>query len=169
MKAFSITMLFAMLGLFAVGCGPKADPSPPAKPKAEHAEHPEHGPHNGELIELGKEEFHAELCHDEATEKVTIYLLDHEAKKAVAIPDADITLNLIAGGAPQQFKLPAVRQSDDPAGQSSKFELTEAKLCDGIRTKGNKARLNVSIKGQPYLGEYVVEEEHAHDHSKDKK
>ena len=28
---------------------------------ATHAPHPEHGPHDGDLIELGKEDYHAEV------------------------------------------------------------------------------------------------------------
>ena len=172
MRVLTTVLMLTAVSLFMVGCGPGKTTPPAEKPKEEHADHghPEHGPHKGELIELGKEEYHAELVHDDATEKVTIYLLDKEAKKAVAIAEKEITLNLIAAGAaPQQFKLPAAPQADDAAGQSSRFELTEAKLCDGICVKGNKARLNVTIQGTPYTGEYTVEEEHDHDHKKDKK
>lgn len=163
------TILFASLGFLAVaalGCGPATKPLAPAPPKEVH-NHPEHGPHGGELIELGKEEYHAELVHDEATKKVTIYLLDHEAKKAVAIEAGEVAFNLIPSGQPpKQFKLPAVREESDPAGKSSRFELTEADLCDTWCTKGTKARLNVTIDGTPFSGEITSEDEHDHTHHK---
>ncbi len=44
--------------------------------------HPTEGPHHGTLIELGKEEYHAELVHDD--KMVTIYILDSAAKKGCA-------------------------------------------------------------------------------------
>lgn len=167
MRVVSVSLMLFALILCTTGCGPGKTTPNAEKPKDAHAEHAhaEHGPHNGELIELGKEEYHAELLHDDAAEKVTVYLLDKDAKKAVAISDKEIILNLVAAGMPQQFKLAAVPQSDDAAGQSSRFELTDAKLCDGVCIKGNKARLNVSIQGTPYTGEYTVTDEHDHDHA----
>lgn len=172
MKTLFNCLAVVSLSLFAFGCGPgmKVDSNPPAKPADDHREHAhgEHGPHQGEIIELGKEEYHAELCHDEKTKKVTIYLLDKEAKKAVTIGDKEITFNLVAGAAPQQFKILAVPQAADAAGQSSRFELVDEKLCDLVGTKGSKARLNVTINGTPYSGEYTVEEDHAHDHEQKK-
>src|SRR5690349_7579690 len=42
-----------------------------------------HGPHEGDLIELGEEEFHAEVVFDEESDKVILYLLGSDAKTAV--------------------------------------------------------------------------------------
>ena len=85
------------------------------------AGHPEEGPHHGHLIELGKEEFHAELVHDDAAHKVTIYLLDGAAKKTVAVAEKELNINLVVNGTPQSFKLPAIAQTEDAPGQSSRF------------------------------------------------
>jgi hypothetical protein len=160
-----------LLGLtFAVGCG-----DAPKKPtdKAGHHEgdghkdgeaghaHAEHGPHGGQLIELGKEEYHGELLHDDAAHKITIYLLDGAAKKSVAIADQELTLNIVVEGKPLQFKLQAAPQTDDPAGQSSRFELVDHALCEALDAPKSKGRLNVTIAGKPYSGE-VGHEAHEH-------
>jgi hypothetical protein len=57
-------------------------------------EHPTEGPHGGHLIELGNEEYHAELLHDEKTHTVTIHLFAGAAKEPAAVPLEEITLQL---------------------------------------------------------------------------
>lgn len=121
--------------------------------------HPEEGPHQGHLIELGEEEYHAELAHDEATKTVTIYLLDKTAKVAVPIADPEIVLNLVVDGQPLQAKLIAAPQEGDPAGQSSRFSLTDEKVLEALEAPKTTGRLNLSIGGKPYIG--AVEH---HDH-----
>jgi hypothetical protein len=123
--------------------------------------HPEEGPHHGSLIELGREEYHAELVHDDAADKVTIYLLDGAAKKAVAIADKEISVNLIVAGQPQQFKLPAAPQTEDAAGSSSRFELTNKEFCRALDDEKTTGRLNLTISGKPYAGEIT---HGGHDH-----
>ena len=50
--------------------------APPAAHEHDHGHaHPSEGPHHGALIELGKEDYHAEIVHDEKTDTVTIYIL----------------------------------------------------------------------------------------------
>jgi hypothetical protein len=124
-------------------------------------DHPEEGPHHGSLIELGKEEYHAELVHDDTAHKVTIYLLDGAAKKAVAIADKEIGVNLVIAGKPQQFKLPAAPQTEDAAGSSSRFELTSKEFCEALDDEKTTGRLNLSIAGKPYAGEIT---HGGHDH-----
>ena len=75
--------------------------------------HPTEGPHHGALIELGKEEYHAELVHDDRAGFVTIYILDGAAKTAVPIQAKEVTLNLLVGGKPRQFRLAALAQPGD--------------------------------------------------------
>ncbi len=156
--------MLVMLSLaFTTGCG--GDAAKKTAEKSEHHEgdghkageaghaHAEEGPHKGHLIELGKEEYHAELTHDDATHKVTIYLLDGEVKKSVAIAEKELTINLVVNGKPIQFKLPAAPQSGDPAGQSSRFELSDKALCDGWDAPKSTGRLNVMIAGKQFSGE----------------
>ncbi len=131
--------------------------------KADAHAHAETGPHKGQLIEFGKEEYHGELVHDDAAHKVTIYLLDFAAVKSVAIADPELTVNLVVDGKPAQFKLPAVAQSDDPAGQSSRFELVNEAFCEALDDPKTTGRLNVTIAGKTYSGE-VQHGDHGHAH-----
>ncbi len=89
--------------------GPTGSSSTKVDNHAGHAghDHPSEGPHGGELIDLGKEEYHAELVHDDATHTITIYVLDGSAKVAMPIEATEMALNLLVDGKPQQFKLPA--------------------------------------------------------------
>jgi len=125
----------------------------------DHA-HPAEGPHHGQLIELGKEEYHAELMHDEASRTVAIYVLDNEAKNAVPIEAKEVTVNLVVGGKPSQFTLSAAPQESDPAGKASRFQLADEKLCDGLDAEGTTGRLNLEIAGKPFTGE-VAHHDHA--------
>jgi hypothetical protein len=146
-----------------IGCNPPSAPDVPA-PTSDHDHahaHSEHGPHEGELIELGNEEYHAELTHDDATKTVTIYLLDNEAMAPVAIADAEISLNLVVDGQPMQVKLAAAPQEGDAEGQSSRFSVTDEKVLEALEAEKTTGMLNVSIGGKEYSGKV----EH-HDHGK---
>lgn len=157
----------------AIGCGE----GKPAAEKGTHHEHGGHqagehghsdeGPHHGHLIELGKEEYHAELLHDDATHKITLYVLDGSAKKAVSIAETELTVNVLVADKPTQFKIPAVPQADDPSGQSSRFELVNEPLCEALDDPKSKARLSLTIAGKPYSGDMAHEgHDHDHDHKK---
>ena len=126
--------------------------------------HAAEGPHHGHLIELGKEEYHAELTHDEASKTMAVYLLDSSAKVSVPIPDPEILINVSVGGKPTQYKLAAVPEASDPPGQSSKFSLTNAELLDALEAPKMTGRLNVTIKGQSYIGPIEHEEHAEHTH-----
>lgn len=126
--------------------------------------HAEEGPHHGHLIELGEEEYHAELTHDEASKRVSIYLLDKEAKTAVAISDPDIVLNLATGGQPFQVRLLAAPQQGDPAGQASCFSVTDEKVLEALESPKTTGRLNVTINGKAYVGEVTHQEHGEHNH-----
>lgn len=114
--------------------------------------HPSEGPHHGTLIELGKEDYHAELIHDDQADTVTIYVLDASATKAVPIPARQLTLNVRAAGKPQQFLLAAVPQAGDPAESASVFTLKNDQLSRALDAKGTTGRLNVEIGGKMYVG-----------------
>lgn len=133
-----------------------------AKPAHSHDhDHPSTGPHKGSLIELGDEEYHAELLHDDAAHKVTIYLLDSKATGKATSSEAKIALNFVVDGKPQQFMLPAAPQADDAAGAASKFELVDEALCTALDAPKNAGKLNVTIGGKQYTGALAGD---AHDH-----
>lgn len=109
----------------------------------------EHGPHKGELIELGDEEYHAELLHDKTS--VTIYVLDSTAKKDVAIDvAAPVVINLKQNGKPAQFALKASPQPSDAKGKSSKFTSDSADLAKLINDHHADARLRIVIEGKTF-------------------
>lgn len=126
----------------------------------EHA-HPEHGPHNGQLIELGDEEYHAELIDDEKTATVTIYLLDGKAKGPVGVESPTLTINVRQGRKPLQFQLKAAPQKGDGQGTSSRFVLKNKQLVQLLDNDKAEKRLRVTIKGKAYNAKI---EHHHHDH-----
>ncbi|MEZ6087100.1 MAG: hypothetical protein R3C05_03520 [Pirellulaceae bacterium] len=115
--------------------------------------HPTEGPHGGELIELGNEEYHAELVHNEAEGSVTLYVLDGAAKVPVAIDAIEVTINAKHQGEPVQFKLAANAETDDPTGKSSRFVSTDAQLGDVLDEEGADARLVLKINEKSYRGQ----------------
>jgi len=153
LSATSCSVIVLLSSALSIGCNDAA--TKPTKKPDQHAAHAhaDEGLHHGRLIELGNEEYHAELTHDDAAHRVTIYLLDGAVKKSVAIPERELTLNLVVDGKPLQFKLPAAPQADDPVGQSSRFELVEPALVEAIDAPKSTGRINVTIAGKQYSGE----------------
>lgn len=163
----------AVAGL-AVGCGPAAAPpekaastaSQPAEPddghghSHDHGHSHEHGPHGGDLLELGDEEYHAEVVHDE--ESVTVYVLDGNAKEAVAIDAPNVTINLKQEDRPVQFELPAAPQEKDPAGSASRFVLKNADLAKLVTQAKSEPKLVVAVQGKSYRADIVHAHGHAH-------
>ncbi len=117
----------------------------------DHAEHA-HGPHEGEIVELGGGAFHAEVVHDHAARRVTVYLLGEDLKSAV--PNAkDLLINVVADGKPQQHALAA---TPGEAREIARFELVDESLCDALDVKDAQARLTVTIDGNSYSGDLTA-------------
>ncbi|MCX7429652.1 MAG: hypothetical protein NTY17_01360 [Planctomycetia bacterium] len=150
-----------LAAVFGTGSGSAVAAQPKAQ-KSGHAHvHPTEGPHHGALIELGREDYHAELVHDDATNTVTIYILDGAAKDAVAIEAKQLTLNLLVGGKPQQFQLVSMPQSSDSEGRCSAFGCTSEPMCKAIDAKGTTGRLSVEVSGKRFVGKLGA---HSHAH-----
>jgi hypothetical protein len=173
MRRFSIV---AGIGLVAMcfwafgGCG-KGEPAAPEG--AETAESHEHdhadeGPHGGHIIELGNEDYHAELTHDDDAHRVGVYFLGDDAKTAKPIDAESVTINVAVDGKPSSYTLPAAPQEGEAEGKSSYFELVSEPLNIVVSGKSESprtnARLNVTIEGKPYVG-LVETEAHDHDHA----
>ena len=154
------------VGVFVCGCTsqpgePAAQPSQIDGSHAEH-EHPSAGPHGGELIELGNEQYHAEIVHDA---NVTVYLLDGAAKAAVAVPDAAPVVNISHDGNAEQFKLAASPLPEDPAGASSRFVSDDVELLTDLKEGHAEAQFVFTIEGTQYRGELHHEhDEEGHQH-----
>lgn len=145
-----------------VGC--EKPTAAPSKDKAgtsshDHHDHGEEGPHHGHLIELGEEEFHAELVHDDAGGKVIIYLLDSKAKDPVAADSEEVVLSVVVEQQPKEFILKAT-----DAAKRDQFESKEPELVANLdHDKDAKGRLQVTINKKPFTG--IIEHE-AHSHNK---
>jgi len=160
-RAFGVVAMGLAVAWVAGGASSLA--AQPKTQKGAHAHaHPSEGPHHGSLIELGREDYHAELVHDDATNTVTIYMLDGAAKDAVPIDAKQLTLNLLVGGKPQQFQLTAQPQSNDPEGICSAFGCTSEPMCKALDAKGTTGRLNVEVSGKRFVGKLGG---HTHNHA----
>jgi hypothetical protein len=160
--SFALAAL-CLLGLIGCGKGQPGAPGGSAAPE-EHA-HDDEGPHGGHIIELGTEEYHAELTHAEDSHKVGIYLLGKDAKTAMPIEAASVNIIVKVDDKPSQYVLPAVPQEGETGGKSSYFELDSEPLHTVVsgesEAKSKLARLSLDIAGKAYGG--VIETE-AHDH-----
>ncbi len=152
------------------GCGAEPGTNTSSGGKAEteavdahagHA-HPTEGPHHGDLVELGNEEYHAEVVHDEDAGTITIYVLDGAVSKQVPIEATEITINVKHDGQPEQHKLAAVPDATDPSGKSSRFVSNNTELAEHLDEEGAEARLVLTIDGKSFRG--VIAHNHDHDH-----
>ncbi len=117
-------------------------------------EHEHKSPHGGALLEVGAEVAHLELVHDEKAGKVTLYVLDGEAKNAVPIKDAP-KLNIKSKDGNKQIETKSVDAKD---GMASKFEATD----DALKADPLQGRIVVSIKDKKYNVD--IKEDRDHDH-----
>jgi hypothetical protein len=134
---------------------------PVSDPHASAHNHPSEGPHHGILVELGAEEFHAEIVLPDASENaaLTVYVLDSAAKEVVAIDSTEITINLSHDGNAEQFKLAASPDDGDADGKASRFSSSDAELVSHFRSDAVHGQLVLTINGTSYRGEI---DHHAH-------
>ena len=158
-----VVMMFAsgFLVLALTGCGREIKVPPSAAESADGHAHPSAGPHGGSLVELGNEEYHAELVHGDAAGTVTVYVLDSAAKASVAIDAPEMSINLTHDGRGEQFKLAASAAPGDSQGNASRFVSTDAELAEDLDQEEAAAELVVNIHGKQYRGAI----QHGHDHA----
>lgn len=170
MRRTSALLLSSVVALMASGCKPSPSESSVDPPHTEQdghdhgatddLAHPQQGPHGGHLIELGEEQYHAELLHDEATHTVTVHLLDSTGTKPIATGPDKILLQVFRDAQFLEFELSAAGDSTEPAG--SHFQLIDEDLVDFLlHAESVRARLQATIDGQEYIGTI---EHTAHDH-----
>ena len=130
----------------------------------EHA-HPTEGPHHGMLVELGNENYHAEVVHDDEAGTLVVYLLDSAAKDAVFSEAPEVVINIKKGDQPLQFKLGGLKKDGQPEGKFSEYSLVEPELLKALHDEASTAKLSITIDGKPYSGEVSHEDHAAHDHA----
>lgn len=164
--SWAVAVLLGLIGL--AGCGGEQggefrtfDPNKDKAPDAEHGHAHEHGPHDGELVELGEEEYHAEFVFDHDHAKISLYLLGADAKTPVPIDAKEIALDASGMKGPKTYALAAVPLDGEAEGKSSRFESAEEELVDlfshDAKTVG---KFKVTIEGKEFSGE--VRNAHAH-------
>lgn len=164
-----VSLSLSVLAL--AGCPSTAERSDgsTARQSAQHP-HASEGPHGGDLIELGSEEYHAELVfpkHSGEDEAVTIYLLDDTAEHTVAVDATEVKLNMLRDGRGEQFTLAASPESSDAEGTSSRFTSSEEELLDLFHREEVEGELVVNIGGKQYrgdIGHHHADHGHGHTH-----
>lgn len=161
------------LGLL-IGCGPTAEYKTNEQLQSERGHEHEHdhehggaaGPHGGALVELGEEEYHAEVVVDEKTHSLVVYLLGKDAKSASPIAATELTVGL---GGEKSVTLKAVTQAEDGEGKASKFELADEKVVHDLLDAGFlHGSLKVQIGEKAYEGHIDAHFDHDHDHADEK-
>ncbi len=137
-RSWLLNGMLAGLFVVGIGCGSKPDedykkfkPSE-AKPLVEDHGHGQKGPNGGEIVELGDEDFHAEVVLDEKKGEMSIYILGRDAKTAKPIEATELVLSFKHGDKSEDFKLVATKQEGDAEGQASLFSITDPKLMDEL-------------------------------------
>lgn len=161
--------LAALTPLFLAGCGGSSSDKPTTEVKDkghDHAhdhDHAHHGPHEGHLIELGEEEFHAEWTHDDATGKVTIYVLDAAIKKEVPIAAETVTIVVKNKADEKSYELAAVNRTTGEMPTAHQFEIIDKELLGVLETIGGdiSATLKIDVNGKKFDGKITLEE-HKH-------
>ncbi|WP_373653611.1 MULTISPECIES: hypothetical protein [unclassified Schlesneria] len=175
-----LACLAIVLSCAGLGCNPQSDyksvdeaKKAPPLPDHDHG-HGAKGPHGGGLVELGAEEYHAEILVDHDTESVVVYVLGKDAKTDEFVAAQDVTIAL-EGKEPLTLK--AAPKPDSPEGKTSKFALEDHDLVHALMDAGFlHGDLRITIGDKPYIGhiDYHLDgsshDEHGHDeHGHDEK
>lgn len=134
---------------------------------AHEHQHSTTGPKGGVLVELGDEELHAEVLHDDEAGTVTVYLLDSEAKRYVSVTTPEIVISVRTGRRTEQFRLKSKPQKGDRQGQTSRYELKSPTLVELLDGHDAEAKLSLKIGKRSFVGviPHVHDHEHGHAHS----
>jgi hypothetical protein len=163
MKVTAMLLLLAF-GAARPGCAAEAPGHAGHNHVAAGHHHPTTGPRGGALLELGREEFHAELLLDEEHDQITICLLDSSAAKPVTSEVPFLRINVKASNKPRQYKLtPIYAAGREPSGATDCYAIVSPQLMRDLHTKGHVAKLSVMIGRKSYSAK-LEHEAHEHNH-----
>ena len=174
MSRFNLFLsLAATVALVSVGCDPKAGSKPVADlkkaPAGDHDhEHGAKGPHGGGLIELGAEEYHAELVVDHDVHSIVVYVLGKDAKTPELVTATEVTVTPEGKDA---VTLKAAPQQGEADGKTSKFAAENDDLVHAwMEAKFVHGDLRITIGDKNYVGhiDYHMDGDHDHDHDEKK-
>ena len=124
-------------------------------------DHNSHGPNKGDLLEIGRGEYHAELVVDEESNQVAVYLLDSTLKSYISIDSTYLVVNFKVGNKPVQVKMLPVPQDADTKHLSSRFSLISPELFAALHDSKSDAKLSLRIGKKSYVSKFA----HNHDHT----
>lgn len=162
------------LTLCSWGCTSKQDYKPvtdvkKADPLPDHDHgHAAKGPHGGGIVELGDEEYHAEVVVDHDSESLIVYVLGKDAKTAEPVAATEVT---IAREGKDALTLKATPEASDGEGKASKFTIVDHDLVHKVMDEGfMHGDLRITIGDKPYNGkiDYHLDgsSHEGHDHDK---
>jgi hypothetical protein len=149
-------------GLISAGCNQpggdyktaqqiKQEKQAAGQAEPDHAHDDSEGPHGGSIVELGDDEYHAEVMVDGKTHSLTVYLYGPDAKTVSPIAAEEIA---VVTEDDTKLALKAAPQEGDAEGKSSKFILTDEAAVGPIAEAGFlHGSLQVEIDGKPYRGD----------------
>lgn len=150
-------VVVAMTGLLAAGCDGSKSEFKTAKELNTGKGHDEHdhdhdaGPHGGAIVELGADEYHAEIVVDGKAHALRVYMLGPDAKTAAPVAATELK---IATEDNQTLTLKAAPQTGETEGKASLFELADEKAVDGLEKAGYlHGSLQIEIGGKAYRGD----------------
>lgn len=126
--------------------------------------HGSHGPNGGDIVELGNEEFHAEVVVDESANRIDVFILGSDAETAKPIAASEITLSFTHGDEIEEFQLMASALDGEPDGQASKFTLTDEDAFEELHEHSEGATLTFTAGDQKLSGTFTHSHDHGHDH-----
>ena len=125
-----------------------------------------HGPNGGHIVELGDEEFHAEVAMDQ-TRKLTIYLLDESVKNAKPVENGTLQIATKVDGQETTLDLVAAPLDTEKDGKCSRFELPADKVPGAILDiEGLTGNLTLKFGEKTLTQSLTAEHDHeeSHDH-----
>jgi hypothetical protein len=174
MERFTLAALISGgLLLGGIGCSDgKSDYKKTGDLKKAPAVHDEHdhgakGPHGGSIVELGDEEYHAEVVVDADAHTLRVFVLGKDAKTASPIAAKEV---LITPEEKKALTLKAVPLEGEGEEKSSRFELVDEAAVHSFLDAGMiHGNLSVKIGDKPYSGHVDYHLDGIHHEHKDEK
>lgn len=129
-----------------------------------HHHHHDLGPNGGHLVELGDEQYHAEVLFDASDRSLTVYLLGPDAETAAPVAVEEITFTLDGGDAPQTITLTASPVETDGENLASRFASEAGAVPETVRDAEDlHGSITAVIEGTSLTGA-ISHDHHGHDH-----
>ena len=150
-------LTLASLALLALAaCGDKDAPKPATPGGAPAATEGHEAPrHGGQVLEMGEEEGHVEMVHDEKAGAITLYVYGSGTDKPLHVAKPSLSVQAAAG--PVDVPLEAV-DSKDAGATAHTWKATHAAL----KAEPIQGRIHVTIGGKQLQSEGLEPAGHTH-------